>query len=140
MATQIASARKTCAVGAVSTLLLAFMAAACSEDRVTGPVQTPTPSFKLDRGTDVITVMNHNVYVGAETVIGEKCILYPGTVVRERCRIGNRVILHPNVSVGADGFGYEFHQGKHNKIPHLLPIVRAWRKPLEWICSLPGMP
>ena len=28
------------------------------------------------------------------------------TVVRERCRIGRRVILHQNVSIGADGFGY----------------------------------
>jgi UDP-3-O-[3-hydroxymyristoyl] glucosamine N-acyltransferase len=40
-------------------------------------------------------------------------------VVRERCTIGQRVIIHPNTTVGSDGFGYQFVQGKHVKIPQI---------------------
>ena len=63
-------------------------------------------------------------YVGPLVIIGEDVILYPnvtildnvtignntsiwsGTVIRERCIIGSHCILHPNVTIGADGFGF----------------------------------
>ncbi|MFK7812894.1 MAG: UDP-3-O-(3-hydroxymyristoyl)glucosamine N-acyltransferase [Maribacter sp.] len=65
-----------------------------------------------------------NCYVGKDVVLGEGVILYPnvtilddtnigknsviwsGTVIRERCEIGEACIFHNNVSIGADGFGY----------------------------------
>ncbi|UCF18695.1 MAG: endonuclease/exonuclease/phosphatase family protein [Gemmatimonadota bacterium] len=62
---QIGSARRACIVSAAGALLFALLTVACSEDRVTGPTQTPVSSFSLDHGTDVVTVMNHNIYVGA---------------------------------------------------------------------------
>jgi len=33
--------------------------------------------------------------------------------------LGERVILHSSVVIGADGFGYEFEQGRHRKVPQL---------------------
>jgi UDP-3-O-[3-hydroxymyristoyl] glucosamine N-acyltransferase len=33
-------------------------------------------------------------------------MIWSGTVVRERCHIGNDCILHPNATIGADGFGF----------------------------------
>lgn len=63
------------------------------------------------------SVIQANSYVGEESVLGEDCHLHPGVAVRERCRIGNRVILHCGVVVGADGFGYEFRDGRQEKIP-----------------------
>lgn len=65
-----------------------------------------------------------NCYVGPNVTIGENTILYPnvtvldectigknttiwsGAVVRERCHIGNDCIIHPNATIGADGFGF----------------------------------
>lgn len=38
--------------------------------------------------------------------IGENTAIWSGTVVRERCIIGSHCILHPNVTIGADGFGF----------------------------------
>ena len=52
------------------------------------------------------SVIAANVYIGHETKLGSDCLMYPGVVVRERCIIGNKVIIHPNTSIGADGFGY----------------------------------
>jgi hypothetical protein len=53
-------------VSAAGALLLALLTVACSDDRMTGPAPTLAPSLSLHHGTDVLTVMNHNVYVGAD--------------------------------------------------------------------------
>ena len=64
------------------------------------------------------TVLHAQVYVGADSTIGEGCVLWPGVVVRERCQLGDRVIVHPNAVIGSDGFGFYFHEGRHHKVPH----------------------
>ncbi|MEI8294423.1 MAG: UDP-3-O-(3-hydroxymyristoyl)glucosamine N-acyltransferase [bacterium] len=56
-------------------------------------------------------------FIGPQSTLGEDCHLHPKVTVRERCRIGNRVILHCGVVIGADGFGYEFRDGRQQKIP-----------------------
>lgn len=69
------------------------------------------------------TVLQAGVFVGQETRIGRDCVFWPHVVVRERCRIGDRVIIHPNTTIGADGFGYEFADGRHIKVPHIGNVV-----------------
>jgi len=55
------------------------------------------------------------VYEGA--VIGDDVILHSHAVVREFCRIGNRVILQNGVVVGGDGYGFAKRaDGSHHKI------------------------
>ncbi|HMS83685.1 MAG TPA: UDP-3-O-(3-hydroxymyristoyl)glucosamine N-acyltransferase [Nitrospira sp.] len=63
------------------------------------------------------------VFVGSGTTIGDDCILYPNVVVREGCSLGARVIVHGGTVIGADGFGYVQHQGRHHKIPQLGGVV-----------------
>ncbi|MEO8204958.1 MAG: UDP-3-O-(3-hydroxymyristoyl)glucosamine N-acyltransferase [Chthoniobacterales bacterium] len=63
------------------------------------------------------TVVGAHSYIGHETRIGEDCLIYTRVTVRDRCILGNRIILHPGVVVGADGFGYEFVNKKYVKIP-----------------------
>ncbi len=62
-------------------------------------------------------VIEAQCFIGQQSILGEDCHLHPHVAVRERCRIGDRVILHCGVVVGADGFGYEFRDGKQQKIP-----------------------
>jgi len=69
------------------------------------------------------TVLDAHVFVGDHTTIGADCRLWPGVVIRERCRIGDRVVIHPNTTIGADGFGYEFLDGRHVKIPQVGTVV-----------------
>lgn len=47
-----------------------------------------------------------NVTVLDDTNIGSGTVIWSGTVIRERCKIGKQCIIHPNVSIGTDGFGY----------------------------------
>jgi UDP-3-O-[3-hydroxymyristoyl] glucosamine N-acyltransferase len=64
------------------------------------------------------TVIGANCFVGDHTIIGEDTRLYPLVTIRERSVLGSRIIIHSGAVVGADGFGYEFKNGRHNKIAH----------------------
>ncbi|WP_455388916.1 UDP-3-O-(3-hydroxymyristoyl)glucosamine N-acyltransferase [Petrachloros mirabilis] len=59
------------------------------------------------------------VFIGDDSTIADDCVLYPNVVVREGCSIGARVIVHSGTVIGADGFGYVQHEGRHHKIPQL---------------------
>lgn len=71
------------------------------------------------------TVLYPNVTVLDDVQIGINTTLWPGTVIRERCVIGSYCILHSNVSIGADGFGFRPRpDGKGLlKIPHIGNVV-----------------
>jgi UDP-3-O-[3-hydroxymyristoyl] glucosamine N-acyltransferase len=47
-----------------------------------------------------------NVTILDECTIGKRTIIWSGAVIRERCHIGDDCILHPNSTIGADGFGF----------------------------------
>ena len=47
-----------------------------------------------------------NVTILDECTIGNNTTIWPGAVVRERCHVGAHCILHPNCTIGADGFGF----------------------------------
>ncbi|WP_264529341.1 UDP-3-O-(3-hydroxymyristoyl)glucosamine N-acyltransferase [Flavobacterium sp. N502540] len=47
-----------------------------------------------------------NVTIFDACEIGENTIIWSGTVMRERCYIGSDCVIYPNVTIGADGFGY----------------------------------
>jgi UDP-3-O-[3-hydroxymyristoyl] glucosamine N-acyltransferase len=63
------------------------------------------------------------VFVGQGTVIGEDSWLMPGVCVSSQCVIGRRVRLQSGVIIGGDGFGYEFANGRHEKIPQVGSVV-----------------
>lgn len=59
------------------------------------------------------------VFIGEDSVVGDDSVLYPNVTVREGCLVGRRVIVHSGTVIGADGFGYVQHEGRHLKIPQL---------------------
>lgn len=61
--------------------------------------------------------------IGDRVDIGEDCVVHSNCVVREDTLIGDRVVLQPGVVVGADGYGYVYFDGRHNKIPQLGRVV-----------------
>ena len=63
------------------------------------------------------------VFVGQNARVGDDCWLMPGVVLAAECTLGNRVRLQPGVVIGADGFGYEFVKGRHEKIPQIGTVV-----------------
>jgi UDP-3-O-[3-hydroxymyristoyl] glucosamine N-acyltransferase len=65
------------------------------------------------------TIIGAGSYVGHESVIGAGCHIYPNVTIRERSRIGSRVIVHSGAVIGADGFGFESVDGRHQKLQQL---------------------
>src|SRR5207247_4360230 len=65
------------------------------------------------------TIIGAGSYIGHETTIGSACVIYPLVTIRERSRIGSRVILHSGAVIGADGFGFEMIDGRQQKIQQL---------------------
>jgi len=62
------------------------------------------------------TIIGAGSYIGHETIIGSACLIYPLVTIRERSRIGSRVIIHGGAVIGADGFGFEMVDGRQEKI------------------------
>jgi UDP-3-O-[3-hydroxymyristoyl] glucosamine N-acyltransferase len=91
--------------------------------------------------------LGHDLSIGAHAVIGEHCVLGEGCVIGPGCvleaacqlgeacrlyanvslgygsRLGKRVILHPGVVIGADGFGIAFAGDHWEKVPQLGVVV-----------------
>ena len=57
--------------------------------------------------------------LGAGAKVGADCVLYPNVTLYGPVEVGDRVILHAGVVLGADGFGYVFDGGRHLKIPQV---------------------
>jgi UDP-3-O-[3-hydroxymyristoyl] glucosamine N-acyltransferase len=84
------------------------------------PTAVVDASAKIGLGTNI----GAGAYIGPNVIIGDNVLIYPnvtildactignqttiwsGTVVRERCHIGSHCIIHPNATIGADGFGF----------------------------------
>ncbi|CAN5312888.1 UDP-3-O-(3-hydroxymyristoyl)glucosamine N-acyltransferase [soil metagenome] len=64
-------------------------------------------------------VIGASSYIGHGTVVGPASMIYPQVVIRERSVIGARVVIHSGAVIGADGFGFEVVDGRHQKVPQI---------------------
>jgi UDP-3-O-[3-hydroxymyristoyl] glucosamine N-acyltransferase len=69
------------------------------------------------------SVIHPQVHIAGDARVGADCILYPHCYIGPGCKIGDRVILGPSVSIGYDGFGYQWDGSKHVKIPQVGIVV-----------------
>ncbi|MFZ4116584.1 MAG: UDP-3-O-(3-hydroxymyristoyl)glucosamine N-acyltransferase [Chthoniobacterales bacterium] len=79
------------------------------------------PYVVIEEGVEIgdDTVIGAHSFIGADTKIGKNCHFYPRVTLRERCIIGNNVILQPGVVLGSCGFGYISSATGHEKIPQV---------------------
>ena len=70
--------------------------------------------------------IGQNCYIGHNVVIGENCIIGDDTIIYDRVSIvqnttiGNKCIVQPGVTLGADGFAFErFENGELIRFPHI---------------------
>jgi UDP-3-O-[3-hydroxymyristoyl] glucosamine N-acyltransferase len=69
------------------------------------------------------TVIYGGAYIGCRTTIGNDCVIHPNVVVMEDVQIGDRVVVHGGSVIGADGYGYMQHEGRHIKVPQVGTVV-----------------
>jgi len=83
------------------------------------------PYVQIGDGTRVgaFTRIEAGVAVGTNVTIGDHCVLHPNVVLYDGITIGNNVILHAAVCIGADGFGYVRHEQGYQKFPQIGTVV-----------------
>jgi len=69
------------------------------------------------------TIIDSNCVIEANVKIGTGCKIYPNCTIYEDCVLNNNIILHAGCVIGADGFGYLFNNGIHNKIPQVGNVI-----------------
>jgi len=69
------------------------------------------------------TCIESNCAIKDNVQIGKNCHLHPNTTIYEDCVLKNNIILHAGCVIGADGFGYIFHNGIHNKVPQVGNVI-----------------
>lgn len=68
-------------------------------------------------------VVHAHVAVGQGCEIGEGAVLHPHAVLYDRTEVGPGAIVHAGAVLGADGFGYATHGGRHHKVPQVGRVV-----------------
>jgi UDP-3-O-[3-hydroxymyristoyl] glucosamine N-acyltransferase len=94
------------------------------------------PAARLEHGVTVDpgAVIGPGAEVGTGTVVGAHAVLGPHVRIGRDCSIGpnvtvshalvgNRVILHPGVRIGQDGFGFALGPQGHLKVPQVGRVI-----------------
>ena len=94
------------------------------------------PTARLEAGVtvDPLAVVGPRAEIGAGTVIGARTVIGPDVCIGRDCAIGSgttimhaligdRVIVHPGVRIGQDGFGYLPSSQGHQKIPQIRRVI-----------------
>jgi len=68
-------------------------------------------------------VIGAGVVVSRGAQVGDDSVLHSGVHIYPEVQIGNRVEIHSGAIIGADGFGYVFAEGRHEKFPQLGGVV-----------------
>ncbi|MEP2758749.1 UDP-3-O-(3-hydroxymyristoyl)glucosamine N-acyltransferase [Parvibaculum sp.] len=85
---------------------------------------TVEPGAVIGAGVEVgqATVIGANASVSKGCTIGKNCFIGPNTTI-SHAHVGDRVILHPGVRVGQDGFGFAMGLPRHEKVPQLGRVI-----------------
>lgn len=69
------------------------------------------------------TIIEPGVVIGNEVTIGDDCWIRANTVICDHTKIGNRVIIHPNTTVGSDAFYMQKQKDRSYKRWHSIGRV-----------------
>lgn len=94
------------------------------EGAVVSPSASIGPFCYIGKGAIVgAAVLESHVSIGKYAKIGDESHLYPQVVVGDYCEIGPRNRLQSSSVIGSDGYGYEFREGGHQRIPQIGNVV-----------------
>lgn len=68
-------------------------------------------------------VLEAHVCIGRFVRIGDETHLFPRVVIEDYCEIGVRNRLYAGCIIGSDGYGYEFHEGAHQRVPQIGKVL-----------------
>ena len=88
------------------------------EDVTLEPGAIVSDHAEIGRGTRI----GAGAVVGYGVAIGRDCSVGPNAVL-QCALIGNGVIIHPNATIGADGFGFAMGREGHLKVPQVGRVI-----------------
>jgi UDP-3-O-[3-hydroxymyristoyl] glucosamine N-acyltransferase len=68
-------------------------------------------------------VLHGGNHLGADCRLGDDVILFPNVTLYARTEVGNRVRIHASSVIGADGYGYVLDKGAHRKVPQIGNVI-----------------
>ena len=92
--------------------------AVLGRDAVVAPGAVIGAKAVIGQGTSI----GSNAVVGSGVVIGDHCRIGANTTLTH-CLLGHRVIVHPGVQIGQDGFGFVSAKGVHRKVAQLGRVI-----------------
>lgn len=68
-------------------------------------------------------VVESHATIGKQVVIEDETVIFQRVAIGDFCRIGPRNRLLPGCVIGSDGYGYEFYEGAHQRVPQIGNVV-----------------
>lgn len=69
------------------------------------------------------SIIGAGCVVGESVSIGALCVLHGNVTIQSECTLGDRVILHPGVVIGGDGFGFAQDGERWFGVPQLGRVI-----------------
>ena len=93
-------------------------------EAVVSPAATVGPFCYVGKGAKVgDVILESHVSVGRYAKIDDGTHVFQRVVIGDFCEVGPRNRLLHGCILGADGYGYEFHQGAHQRVPQIGNVV-----------------
>src|SRR5688572_6563400 len=102
----------------VSPSALVHPSARLESGVVIDPAAVIGPRAEIGGGT----VIAPGAVIGPDVRIGRECVIGAGATI-VHALIGDRVIIHPGVRIGQDGFGYVPGVAGHGKVPQVGRVI-----------------
>src|SRR5215212_2589309 len=102
----------------VSPSALVHPSARLESNIVIDPAAVIGPRAEIGSGT----VIAPTAVIGPEVRIGRNCVIGAGSTI-VHALIGDRVIIHPGVRIGQDGFGFVPGAAGHGKVPQVGRVI-----------------
>ncbi len=94
----------------------------------------PTAKLEVDVTVDQGAIISSYAEIGSGTIIGANAVIGSHVRIGRDCSIGsqstvthaligNKVIIHPGVRIGQDGFGYAMSPKGHLKVPQIGRVI-----------------
>lgn len=92
--------------------------ASVAKEASIGPLCVVGPGARVG-----VATLESQVSIGRDAVVGDGSLLQCGVRVGAYCEIGRDNRLLPGCVIGADGYGYEFVEGSHERVPQIGHVV-----------------
>ena len=99
--------------------------AVVDEEAEIAPTASIGPFCYIGKGAVIhdSVVLESHVSIGRYVEIGNETHIFPRVVLGDYCRVGTRNRLYSGCVIGSDGYGYEFQEGAHQRVPQIGNVI-----------------